>query len=96
MEAKLRYGSLLIFFCIAGSLPFLAMGADRIALSDNQFELNKFLFPPDSLNKSDTTTTLKTPFPLEKEKFPYTGEENSDPLFLKSHPELNQKLNMTR
>ncbi|GAB4317714.1 MAG: cell surface protein SprA [Bacteroidales bacterium] len=43
-----------------------------------------FLFPPpDSTQTGDTTTTLKTPYPFEKETYPYTGEENSNPLFLK-------------
>lgn len=63
-------------------MPLFATGSYRVALTDNHYEINKFLFPPDSVFKTDTTS-LKTPFPFEEEQFPYTGDENADPLFLK-------------
>jgi cell surface protein SprA len=51
--------------------------------ADNHHIVNKFLFPPDSTETGDTTKYLKTPYPFEEEKFPYTGQENTNPLFLK-------------
>jgi cell surface protein SprA len=48
---------------------------------DNRYEVNKFLFPPDSTNTGDTTR--QNIYPLENEGFPYTGDENNNPLYLK-------------
>lgn len=54
-----------------------------IIYTDNQYQTNKFLYPPDSTIAGDTVKYLNTPYPLEKENFPYTGNENTNPLFLK-------------
>ncbi|MCD4665630.1 MAG: cell surface protein SprA, partial [Bacteroidales bacterium] len=50
--------------------------------ADNHYITNKFLHPPDSIYGSDTTQHIDLPYPPEDEQFPYTGEENTNPLFL--------------
>ena len=50
-------------------------------VANNQYEVNKFLFPPDSTNSGDTSQV--NIYPLEDENFPYTGGENTNPLYLK-------------
>ncbi|MEZ5147413.1 MAG: cell surface protein SprA [Bacteroidales bacterium] len=50
---------------------------------DNNHYINKFLFPPDSTETADTNKSLNTPYPFEQEQFPYTGQENTNPLYLK-------------
>ncbi|MEZ5196075.1 MAG: hypothetical protein R2764_06650 [Bacteroidales bacterium] len=83
MERIVR-NSLFIFLLIlvfpeAWSFPTGNSGGS----TDNHYILNKFLFPPDSLNGSDTTRHINLPYNPEEESFPYTGEENTHPLFLK-------------
>ncbi len=51
--------------------------------ADNHYTVNKFLYPPDSITGDDTTRHINLPYPPEDEKFPYTGQENTNPLFLK-------------
>jgi cell surface protein SprA len=50
--------------------------------TDNHHKVNKFLFPPDSTLNKDTTKVV-LPYSPEEEVFPYTGNENTNPLFLK-------------
>ena len=51
--------------------------------ADNHYKINKFLFPPDSTDTGDTIQHIDLPYPIEQETFPYTGQENTNPLFLK-------------
>lgn len=50
---------------------------------DNHYNLNKFLFPPDSTETGDSVQHINLPYPIEQETFPYTGDESTNPLFLK-------------
>ena len=52
-------------------------------VADNHHRLNKFLYPPDSIIGGDTTQQLNMPYPLQDETFPYTGDDNSNPVYLK-------------
>lgn len=48
-----------------------------------RYSSNKFLFPPDSTITKDSTGHIPLPYNAEEEAFPYTGDENTNPLFLK-------------
>ena len=50
---------------------------------DNNRKINKFLYPPDSTASGDTTKKINLPYQPEEEIFPYTGNENTNPMFLK-------------
>jgi cell surface protein SprA len=72
-----------IIFTVLVFISSTALGKawDR-KVSDNHYKINKFLFPPDSTITGDTTRKVTLPYKMEDEQFPYTGEENSNPLFL--------------
>ena len=77
-----KFKNILIFTVLVFSCsPLIGKGwTDKI--SDNRYEINKFLFPPDSTLTSDTTKKINLPYQPEEELFPYTGEENTNPMFL--------------
>lgn len=70
--------TVLVFFYLTS----LGKGLD-IGRYDNRHLVNKFLYPPDSTISGDTTRKVSLPYEPEDELFPYTGEENTNPLFLK-------------
>ncbi|MCD4698184.1 MAG: cell surface protein SprA, partial [Bacteroidales bacterium] len=83
LERLIRYSCLLVLFLgLSNSEVIAARWPGRI-IADNHFITDKFLYPPDSTISGDTVKYLNTPYPLETETFPYTGNENTNPLFLK-------------
>ncbi len=61
-------------------------------IADNHYKVNKFLFPPDSITGNDTTQHINLPYPTEEEQFPYTGDDNTNPLFLKPPSNLETEV----
>ncbi|MCB0804726.1 MAG: cell surface protein SprA, partial [Bacteroidales bacterium] len=83
MERFVRYCSLLLVFGFLIAATASGKLWQHFNTTDNHHVINKFLYPPDSVPGGDTSNQLRTPYPFEEEKFPYTGEENSSPMFLK-------------
>ena len=73
----------LLFIVLLFVLSTLQATAWDSHITDNKYSINKFLFPPDSTETGDTVQHLNLPYPIEQETFPYTGNESTNPLFLK-------------
>ncbi len=73
----------LLFFVLLFVFSTLQATIWNSHITDNNFKINKFLFPPDSTETGDTVKHLNLPYPIEQETFPYTGNESTNPLFLK-------------
>jgi len=83
LERFVRYCGLLMLIWVTINSTASAKLWKYYKPADNHHLINKFLYPPDSLDGKDTVNRINTPYPLEEETFPYTGEENTNPLFLK-------------
>jgi len=90
LERIIRYSllfTLLMFVCLFG----WSNSSGGWQNADNHYKVNKFLFPPDSITGDDTTHQI-LPYPTEEEQFPYTGDENANPLFLKDPSNLQSEV----
>ncbi len=83
--------SLTLLFFLSFSVAF-GFSWEGENVRDNHYRVDKFLFPPDSL-APDTVQHLNMPYVPDEEQFPYTGNENTNPLFL-NQPE-NVKSDVT-
>lgn len=63
-------------------LSILSAKGGNNKIADNRHQINKFIYPPDSTINGDTTKKVNLPYKPEEELFPYTGNENTNPLFL--------------
>ena len=75
--------NILIFTVLVFLFSTLSGMGGENRISDNRYKVNKFLFPPDSTISGDTTNKISLPYKPEEELFPYTGNENTNPMFLK-------------
>jgi cell surface protein SprA len=53
---------------------------------------NKFLIPPDSTISGDSSKHIPLPYNPEAEQFPYTGKENTNPMFLQPPSSLKSEV----
>ncbi|MFU8842866.1 MAG: cell surface protein SprA [Bacteroidales bacterium] len=82
MERLFRYEKIFTILLLMVSASVLAKPKIVYRYADNKHTVDKFLFPPDTVTSGDTSRYLSTPYPFQPDKFPYTGDENTNPLFL--------------
>lgn len=82
MERIIRYSFLfailLSVFSVIWGREFSIRTPDR-----NHKRIKELLIIPDSTESDDSTKHIPLPYNPEEEQFPYTGTENTNPLFLK-------------